>query len=147
MVRINHHRNCLLCHAPADREKLPKDALVAEVPIPSEELPDLTRGYGKSESNLLVRIDVTYLRQDFSVMQEVNEKSAWPSQQRFDFVVRKRRLTAAEANDLRKRLEKREPGALSPYQRAAVQALRELTGRDFEARPEPWRRLLQGKAS
>jgi hypothetical protein len=60
--------------------------------------------------------------------------------------VRKRVLSPAEASDLRARLEKHNRET-SPYQRAAVQALRELTGRDFEARSEPWRRLLQGKPS
>jgi hypothetical protein len=135
LVRINHLRNCLLCHAPAEPGKVPEGTLVAEVPVPSEQLPDTRNGYGDSGSNLLVRIDVTYLRQDFSAVQEVSEKSAWPAGQRFDFVVRKRVLTPAEADDLRARLAKANAGGMSPYQRAAAQALRDLTGRDYEARP------------
>jgi hypothetical protein len=123
LVRINHHRNCLLCHAPAERDKLPKDVLVAEVPVPSKELP---HGVYLSDSHLLVRIDVTYLRQDFSALQAVKEKSAWPEMQRFDFVVRKRLLTPAEAIDLRERLEKGEPRKLSPYQHAAAHAIESL---------------------
>jgi hypothetical protein len=147
LVRINHLRNCLLCHAPAEHGKVPKGALVAEVPVPSEPLPDTSNGYGNSSSNLLVRIDVTYLRQDFSALLTVKEKSAWPAMQRFDFVVRKRVLAPAEAADLRARLAKRDRDGLLPYQRAAVQALRELTGRDFGAKPEQWRRFLQSKPS
>jgi hypothetical protein len=147
LVRINHLRNCLLCHAPAERDKVPEGTLVAEVPIPTEELPDLSNGYGSSASNLLVRIDVTYLRQDFSALQVVSEKSAWPAMQRFDFVVRKRVLTPAEAADLRARLKKSAPGGLSPYRRVAAEALLRLTGRYFEAQAEPWRRLLRGKPS
>src|SRR5262249_4422330 len=103
--------------------------------------------YGrKPQSDLIVRLDVTYLRQDFSLMQEVDEKSAWPTSQRFDFVVRKRELTEAEAKELRERLEKREPGVLSPYQKAAVTALRDLSGRDVEARAEVWRKFLKLKS-
>ena len=147
LVRVNHHANCMLCHAPAERGKVPDDILDAEVPIPSEPLPHPSDGYGNTESNLLVRIDVTYLRQDFSAMQAVDEKGPWPAMQRFDFVVRKRELSDAEAEELRSRLEKREPGVLSPYQKAAVNALREMTGRDFEAKAEPWRRHLKLKGS
>jgi hypothetical protein len=54
----------------------------------------------------------------------------WSSSQRFDFLVRRRVLTPAEAADLRARLV-----GVSPYRRAAARALRELTGRDFEAKP------------
>jgi hypothetical protein len=128
LVRVNHLRNCLLCHAPAERGKTPVETLVAEVPVPTEPLPDSSDGYGQSESNLLVRVDVTYLRQDFSAMQEVQRQSAWPSRQRFDFVVRKRVLSPDEAADLRARLEKVTPRELSPYHRAVKQAIGELTG-------------------
>jgi hypothetical protein len=81
---------------------------------------------------LLVRIDVTYLRQDFSAMQTVTDWTAdsWRSLQRFDFFVRKRVLTPAEAAELRGRL-----AGVSPYQRTAARALRLLTGRDFEVKP------------
>ena len=48
-----------------------------------------------------------------------------------------------EAADLKKRLTKTEQGDLSPYHRAAVRALRDLTGRDLEAKAEPWRKLLK----
>jgi hypothetical protein len=146
LVRINHHKSCLLCHAAADPEKTPDDVLVAEVPLPSEKLAPPEQGYNKSGSNLLVRIDVTYLRQNFSVMQAVEDSSAWPAIQRFDFIIRKRVLTEREAEALREKLTLREPGELSPYHRAAVRALRDMTGRDFEAKPEPWRKLLDREA-
>jgi hypothetical protein len=135
VMRVNHLRNCLLCHAPAEHGKTPEETLVAEVPIPTEPLPDSSDGYGRSGSNLLVRVDVTYLRQDFSAMQPVNEMSAWPATQRFDFLVRKRVLSAAEAADLEARL-RRAPGEPSPFQGAAAWALRELRERGRKARPE-----------
>jgi hypothetical protein len=144
LVRVNHHKSCLLCHAPVDPEKVPEGVLAAEVPLPSEALPDLSRGYNQQRGpGLLVRIDVTYLRQDFSVMQTVKDADPWPEQQRFDFVLRKRVLSDDEAADLRKRLTKTEEGDLSPYHRAAVRALRDATGRDLEAKSAPWRKLLK----
>jgi HEAT repeats len=132
LVRVNHLRNCLLCHAPAERGKTEEEALVAEVPVPAGSLPDTSAGYGLSRSNLLVRVDVTYLRQDFSSVQEVKDWSAnsWPPKQRFDFLLRRRVLGAAEGADLRKRLAAGE----SPYHRAAALALRELGERDPEAK-------------
>jgi hypothetical protein len=144
LVRINHHRNCMLCHAPAEAGKVPEPTLVAEVPVPSEPLPSSGSGsYGVSPPsllrppNVLVRIDVTYLRQDFSVVMPVYDSSAWRVMQRFDFVVRKRVLTPEEAEGLRARL-----AGDSPYRRAAAKALRELTGRDFRPRGKPLRQQL-----
>jgi hypothetical protein len=131
VVRVNHLRNCLLCHAPAERDKTPEETLVAEVPVPAESLPDTSNGYGRSGSNLLVRIDVTYLRPDFSAGQRVTDWTAktWPAVQRFDFLVRRRVLSPAEAADLRERLK-----GPSPYRLAAARALLELTGERAEAR-------------
>jgi hypothetical protein len=146
LVRINHLRNCMLCHPPAEHGKTPEDVLVADMPLPSESLPDSSEGYGRPQSNLLVRIDVTYLRQDFSALEVVKEFSPWPRVQRFDFVVRKRVLSPAEADDLRARLQKREQAEQSPFQRAAADALRQLTGRDFEVKAEPRRRLLASRS-
>jgi hypothetical protein len=147
LVRINHHHNCLLCHAPAAKGREPETTFVAEMPLPTQPLQPPSTGYGRTESPLLVRIDVTYLRQDFSALLPVADAGVWPESQRFDFVVRKRELSPDEADDLRKRLEGREQGVLSPYQEAAVAALRKLTGRDFEARAEVWRAHLKLKGS
>jgi hypothetical protein len=63
--------------------------------------------------------------------------------QRFDFLVRTREVTEAEAAAYREAFAKAEPGRLSPYHRAALTALRELTGLDTEPTPEAWRRLLK----
>ena len=38
---------------------------------------------GFRASGLLVRIDMTYVRQDFSVMQKVKDADPWPQQQRW----------------------------------------------------------------
>ncbi|HMF16258.1 MAG TPA: hypothetical protein VKE98_03585, partial [Gemmataceae bacterium] len=143
IVRINHHRNCLLCHAPGNTPSVSGDVVTAPVPTPGEPFPSPSQGYGNGQSpDILVRIDVTYLRQDFSMFQPVADANPWPEMQRFDFVVRNRELTEEEAEVYREKLTKREPGVLSPYHRTALAALRDLTGRDTEPTAAAWRKLL-----
>jgi mono/diheme cytochrome c family protein len=142
LVRVNHHRNCLLCHAPGNTNGVGAEALTAAVPVPNEPLPSPSQGYQNSSPDVLVRLDVTYLRQDFSAFQPVADANPWPEMQRFDFLVRSRTLSEEEAAAYREKLERREPGRFSPYQRAALAALRELTGKDTEPSADAWRRLL-----
>ncbi|MSU76483.1 MAG: HEAT repeat domain-containing protein [Gemmataceae bacterium] len=148
LVKINHHRNCALCHAPGNTENVPDRILKVAVPLTSEPLPKPTEGGGYQSTpsptpDVLVRIDMTYLRQDFSLMMPVNDAHPWPEMQRFDFLVRERVLTAKEAAEFEKCREIEEPGRLSPYHRAALYALRELTGRDTEPTAATWRKLLR----
>jgi hypothetical protein len=168
MVRINHLRNCLLCHSPVDPSKAPAPAavdaqrlqfrggaemdgvralavaggLTAPVPLPGQALPPTTQGgYGSfSIPDTLVMFDVTYLRQDFSVKLDVADAKPWPEKQRFDFLVRTREVTDKEADAYRDLLRKE--GEQSPYHRAALTSLRMLTGRDAEPTAAAWRRLL-----
>jgi hypothetical protein len=77
------------------------------------------------------------------MFQAVEDANPWPEMQRFDFLVRTRELTEEEATAYREQVEKREPGQLSPYHRAALAALRELTGKDTEPTAAAWRRLLE----
>jgi hypothetical protein len=145
LVRVNHHRNCLMCHTPLDNTNTtPAGVLTAQVPIPGEPLPMPSgeQAYGNSQSDILVRLDVTYLRQDFSEMQSVADAHPWPEMQRFDFLVRTRTVTDEETQVFRDQLSTREPGRVTPYQRAALAALRELTGRDTEPTARAWRQLL-----
>src|SRR5262249_32980611 len=123
LVRINHHRNCLLCHPPAtsnvllklteepeaiDREskadKLAEARNMLEAPAPLPDRPfDTAKGYGRGSEmdDILVRVDATYLRQDFSVMLPVENAAPWPDFQRYDFLVRTRTVTPAEADAIR----------------------------------------------
>jgi hypothetical protein len=142
LVRINHHRNCLMCHAPGTTSGVSPETLTAQVPVPSEPLPSPFDGYRNSSPDVLVRLDVTYLRQDFSLMQPVEESGAWPTMQRFDFLVRTRVLSEEEADTCRASFANQGPGQLSPYHKAALAALRELTGKDTEPTAEAWRKLL-----
>jgi hypothetical protein len=144
VVRINHHQSCLLCHAPANTGKVAAETLTAAVPNPTEPLSAPSQGYrNPTSADTTVRIDVTYLRQDFSLLQPVADANPWPEMQRFDFMVRTRTLTDEEAAAYREQFDTREPGWPSPYQRVALAALRDLTGRDAEPTPEAWRRLLK----
>jgi hypothetical protein len=143
LVRINHHRNCLLCHSPGNTPGITPETVTAAVPTPGESMNPPSSGYQQSPSpDVLVRVDVTYLRQDFSVLQPVADAHPWPAMQRFDFVVRRRVLSEQEAEVYREKLTPRERGRLSPYHRAVLATLRELTGRDAAPTPQAWRELL-----
>jgi hypothetical protein len=170
LVRINHHRNCLLCHAPANTPEMFGDVVKAtDVPLPngvgkgvkvqrvalkslntgSDMAPVLIPGtpfpppssyYSQFRTpDILVRADVTYLRQDFSVMQKVPNAAPWPELQRFDFLVRTRTVTEQEAAAYRAEFT----GQDNPYHEVALDALRLLTGRDAGTTAQEWRATLQ----
>jgi hypothetical protein len=144
MVKVNHHRNCAMCHAPAGSTGVvPASTLTAEVPVPGQPLASPSQGYGGSTPELMIRLDVTYLRQDFSVVLAVGDAHPWPEMQRFDFLVRERKVTEEEAATYRDKLTPKEAGVLSPYHRAALAALREMTGKDTTPTAEAWRTLLK----
>ena len=125
VVRVNHHHNCLLCHAPAATpEKLTKEeaknleGLTAQVPLPSESMAAYNR---RSVPDILVRFDVTYLRQDFSIMFNDADAGPWPKMQRYDFLVRTRGVTDDEVLAYRQLCCSRAAaGEMTPYQRAAA---------------------------
>jgi hypothetical protein len=142
MVKVNHHRNCMLCHAPGNSGTVSADAITAEVPVQSQSLPTPAQGYRQSSPDLMIRVDVTYLRQDFSAMLPIADAHPWPELQRFDFLLRERTLTADEAAAYREKLTPKLDGMLSPYHQAALAALRELTGKDTAPTSASWRKLL-----
>ncbi len=142
MVRIIHHGDCALCHSPGTNGDVSNETLTAGVPLPNEPLSGPSGGYRNSRSETLVRLDVTYLRQDFSMFQAVPDANPWPEMQRFDFLVRTRQLTAEEAAAYREQFGSSDPTRPSAYQKAALAALREMTGRDTAPTAEAWRKLL-----
>jgi hypothetical protein len=143
IVRINHHRNCLMCHAPGQDVQGTSDILTAQTPVPGMPFPS-NGGYGsQSIPELVVRIDVTYLRQDFSAMLPVEDAAPWPQMQRFDFVVRTRNLKDDEVKQYKQKFDNLEPGVLPPNHKAALAALRELTGKDTAPNAEAWRQLTK----
>ena len=140
LVKVNHLRNCLLCHAPAGSGSPNPNAPTAEVAVPGQPLPSIY--YQQTIPELMIRLDITYLRQDFSASLPVKDSHPWPEKQQFDFFVRERKLTDEEAVSYRDQLTPKEAGVLSPYHKAAVTALRELTGKDAAPTAEAWRKIL-----
>ena len=118
VVAINHMKNCLLCHAPSTGVQ---DRGRAVVPSWNEPLPRL---YYHAPRGSFVRADTTYLRQDFSVMQEVEDHGPWPKQQRYDYVVYSKEMTNEQARDYFQ--DHRNPE--NKQREAVLFALRELTG-------------------
>src|SRR5207237_5792067 len=132
------------CHSPGNTSSISSDAMTAPVPVPGQPLTPPTQGYGSGSSpDIAIRVDVTYLRQDFSVLLPVADAGPWPEMQRFDFLVRERPLTEAEAAAFESKLAPKGRGVLSPYHRAALAALREMTGKDAAPTAAAWRELLE----
>jgi hypothetical protein len=87
LVRVNHLRNCVLCHAPAPNRS---GSVIALTPTPLKPLPPMVPAYYDGTDGIFVRAEVTYLRQDFSVPQPVRDPGPWPAEQRYDYLVRTR---------------------------------------------------------
>jgi hypothetical protein len=88
----------MVCHAPSQS----KDDLVRGlVPIPGTEP---SPQYYQATTGTFVRADITFVRQDFSVVQPVGNSLKWPGNQRFDYLLRTRNATTAE-NKLYKQLQ------------------------------------------
>lgn len=131
VVRLNHLRNCLLCHAPS-ADKF--DGVVRGlVPTPGEALPFL---YYASQGGDFVRADRTFLRQDFSVNLPEKDAAPWPNEQRYDFVTRLRTASPGEVAELSS------SSANYPQRDAVLYALRGLTGKDGGTSSARWRELL-----
>jgi hypothetical protein len=137
LVRVNHLRNCFLCHAASNSAK--DDPVRGFVPTPGAPI----RQYYNRQQGLFVRADVTYLRQDFSVVLPVPYADPWPRAQRFDFLVMTRELPIHEATGLS--LKHQPESTNFPQREAVLTALRGLTGADAGSSAEEWRRLLWPK--
>jgi hypothetical protein len=146
MVRIEHRSNCLMCHPPAISGRDPVVGMVPGVsmtlPESSFRMPVMCKETGRVVVNpLLVRADVTFMRQDFSVRQPTVTKGTIPIEEhlRFDYLVRAR---PANRDELA-RTQSRSHNPASYEQREAVLfALRELTGQDAGPTTEAWQKLF-----
>ena len=143
LVGINHVQNCLLCHPPS-RGKTDRVRRVVPTELTTSSDSRSSSRYGSSGSSsdlpiVLVRADVTYLRQDFSVMQRTGHGFSSHVPQRIDYLVRTRDATPEEIS----RAESPSPGSEISYpQRDAVlYALRNLTGQNPGPESDAWRRL------
>jgi hypothetical protein len=138
VVRIDHKLNCLLCHPPSFRATDP-----ARRPVPPLREPPQTGGVGylaaaPQRNETFVRADVTYLKQDYSVMLRVNSGTR-REERRFDLFVRERLATQADAAAA---LARKQAGATG-HQKAVAFALRELTGLEPGPRAENWKEFAQ----
>jgi hypothetical protein len=144
LVKINHLKNCLLCH---DQSRSASTDLVrGRIPYPGQPLPPPVEYYAESQPDDFVRAEVTYLRQDFSVTQPVEGADPWPTQQRFDYLVVTRPVQAPLPSR-RYRTEKtrvamRGSVPAYPQRESVLFALRELTGKDAGTTSESWRDAL-----
>jgi hypothetical protein len=135
LVRVNHLGNCLLCHAPLTSDV---PCGIARAPVPKRGEPPPPLDYDNPKGDF-VRADVTYLRQDFSVMQPATNHGQWPAVQRFDYLVRARELTPREASD---RLQKAVDGSrvVSPQRQALLFAKQKLAAAGEDDPDEAWRK-------
>jgi len=134
MVAVNHNKNCLLCHSDSQSTQDPGRAAI---PIWGEQLPQVY--YAGRNSSPMVRADVTYLRQDFSVIQKVKDHGPWPEKQRFDYLVRDKIVGSDEALKVARQIGKQP----NEYKAAIVKALKVLTNkRPTEDTYEGWRLAL-----
>jgi hypothetical protein len=130
LVKINHMRNCYLCHAASSS---PKDLVRGLTPKVGG--PVMTLYPTKCACGDFVSAQVTYLRQDFSVIQPVANSAPWPEEQRYDYVVRTRKATADELQAAKERIDDS-----YPQRDAVLKALRGLTGRDAGTTAEDWKK-------
>jgi hypothetical protein len=119
VVRVNHLSNCVMCHAPSFDSHDPVRGLVPE---PGKRIPEV---YYSARKGDFVRADVTYLRQDFSVLHKVEGAAPWPEWQRFDYLVRARPATTSESAAALAAPTRLRP-AEGPYRSAVLFALGRL---------------------
>jgi len=162
LVRINHMRNCVLCHRPSFSPRDPVRGPVPNsghlVPLPSSGVRLAGTaggggggGWGGGGGGVVqgppntafvvnfVRADITYLKQDFSILQpEPNHGRLWPEEQRYDYMVRWRALSKQEQALWQGRFKDLRPPA--PQCESLLYALRELTGENPGPTAEDWKR-------
>jgi HEAT repeat protein len=165
LVKVLHVRNCILCHGlsatgndvamkvdPWLKQRTVLTKKQASALIASGQLsPASLQGYGggggggggcvTAQTDLMVRFDITFLRQDFSVPLPVGVPGTAP--QRFDFVVRTRVLTPTQVARLR---AGGKPQDVYPQRDAVLFALRKLTGRDAGPTTAAWQALYPDAA-
>jgi hypothetical protein len=138
LVRVNHLANCVLCHAASHSKDDRVRGLMPERGKPLREV------YYESRTGDFVRADVTYLKQDFSLMQAGIDTKNWPLIQRFDYLIRMRELTPEEVSRMAAGKDgKAQAPTIYPQRDAVLWALRELTGQDLGERSEDWNGFLR----
>ena len=139
LVAINHMRNCLLCHAPSLNTA---DIATGIVPNWGNPLPPQYYNARSSLDLVSVRADITYLKQDFSVVQPVVNHGPWPSKQRFDYVVQQTPVKGAKVDHTKKRIA----DAKNLNREAIIFALHKLSSLNPEDNSsETWKTILKAQ--
>jgi hypothetical protein len=125
IVRVNHLKNCLMCHPASFREnEMVRGAVPDENRIlPPPTTPAYYKGHGPN--TIQVSATTTYLKQDFSLVQPVEQPGLWPTVQRFDYFVSMRQVD-------RSAVRAYSPNGQSAFKNALRFAIRELAGADRE---------------
>jgi HEAT repeat protein len=154
MVRTNHLANCMLCHPPSVNgaeavlavdpvHVTPTDITVTSVSSGprSYPYPGSTQVTTDPSRELLIRADITFLRQDFSVQQPVLQAAPGspPVRVRFDYLVQRREATKTERDRARSRSGEHDN---YPQRESVLFALRELTGKDAGTTAAAWQDLF-----
>lgn len=136
LVKINHGLNCLLCHPPGSASN---DLVGAKIPLYGSVARRSGGKAGVCPVNS-IRADITYLRQDFSVLQPQDVVGRdQPREQRFDYLIRLHPLTSVELANWHDKLKGSR--AAPPQREALLFALRELTGENPGPQIADWKRL------
>lgn len=142
VVRVNHQQNCLLCHVPAvGRDPVTDIDPFAQRPsqtyrVGSYSGPQLPGGSGNGAwaNKVLIRADVQFLRQDFSITFPTGSNTN--SNLRFDFLVRTR---PTQPDELQKWKDTKKPEfATYPQRESILYALRKITGQDAGPTTDAW---------
>lgn len=155
LVKVNHVQNCLLCHPRSAKDDDPVRGLVAPPEFHTVSVAGSVSGFRSSyggrssgrtrivqtQPDVWLRADVTYLRQDFSLVHDLDETPSRTNLQRFDYLVRTREATFAE--QLLSDGVSSPPSASYAQREAVLFALRELTGQDLGPDSKDWRRSQQ----
>lgn len=138
VVRVNHLANCMVCHAPSMSKE---DLVRGRVPAPGEDPPPQ---YYQEATGLFVRADITFLRQEFSVVQPVPASGKWPGNQRYDYLLRTRPATPQDLKLLKLLERNKQLPEPHPQHQAVLFALRELTQSNMGNTYADWAPLLRG---
>jgi HEAT repeat protein len=145
LVKLNHHANCLVCHAPFVGSDLgDQKGLIARLPSSERELPpesSVDEKLAVKKAWPLVRADITNLRHDFSALREVDGSAPWPKMQRYDYVVRVRAMLPPST--VRKRIDPVDEEIPSAHRRAVLYALSRLTSTYVGTLARDWRLLIE----
>jgi len=120
LVAVQHLRNCMLCHAASNQQDDPVRGFV-----PVNGRPPARQYYlSKDPSAQFCRADVVYLKQDFSLLQPISRRAHAPLE-RFDFLVRTRKIDQKEVQRRKRESDSRTPVA-NPHRDAVVYVLKRL---------------------